>query len=245
MKLTLAETRLLKDSLSIIADLVTEVHLKVGKDKLEIIAMDPANVAMVIFNLLSSAFVNYEVKSERMLALNLNDLKQVMKRVKPKDTLTLSMSEEKLKITLKSNTTREFYLSLIDIEEREQKVPKLDFKAEVNTLSEIFTEAIEDADIVGESVTFLVEPKKLRVLSSSDLSKAVIEIPADKETTIEVSDSVKSKYSIEYLKKMMQAGKIAESVTIKLANEYPLQLNYVLKDKMQLSFILAPRVDND
>ena len=53
MKLTLAETKLLKDTTSIIADLVTEVHFKVTKDGMELIAMDPANVAMVVFKLLS------------------------------------------------------------------------------------------------------------------------------------------------------------------------------------------------
>ena len=54
MKLVLAEPRYFKESIAIISDLVTEAKFKATKDGLELIAMDPANVAMVIFKLLSS-----------------------------------------------------------------------------------------------------------------------------------------------------------------------------------------------
>jgi DNA polymerase III sliding clamp (beta) subunit (PCNA family) len=60
MKLTLAEPKYLKDSISIISELVNEARLKITPDFIEIIAMDPANVAMVVFKLLSSAFVEYD-----------------------------------------------------------------------------------------------------------------------------------------------------------------------------------------
>ena len=49
MKLTLAEPTYLKDSINIISDLVNEARFKIDRDKIEVIAMDPASVAMVIF----------------------------------------------------------------------------------------------------------------------------------------------------------------------------------------------------
>ena len=57
MKLVLADSKLLADSISIISELVNEARIKISKESLEIISMDPANVAMVIFKLLSSSFV--------------------------------------------------------------------------------------------------------------------------------------------------------------------------------------------
>ena len=83
MKLTLSETKLLKDSTTIIADLVTEVHFKVTPTAVELVAMDPANVAMVIFKLLSSAFTEYHVTTPTTISLNLNDLKAVLRRADP------------------------------------------------------------------------------------------------------------------------------------------------------------------
>src|SRR3989344_3191611 len=108
MKLTLADPKILKDSIAIISDLVTEARFKVTKDAVELIAMDPANVAMVIYKLLSSAFVEYDVKEDVSLAINLNDLKQVLRRAKADDTITLEVAANKFKVTLKGGQTRTF-----------------------------------------------------------------------------------------------------------------------------------------
>jgi len=245
MKLTLAETKLLKDSTAIIADIVTEVHFKVTPVGIELVAMDPANVAMVIFKLLSSAFTEYHVTETKIVSVNLNDLKSVFRRVKPQDTMTLELSDNKFKITLKGTSKREFFLPLIDIDDREQKIPTLNFTATVSTGSDQLSDAIDDADIIGESVAFGADKNIFTVSSSSDLSKAIIEISADEQTKIKSADKVHSKYSIEYLKKMAPAGKLVPRVEISFSKDYPLKLEYKLVDKMDLVFILAPRVDND
>lgn len=245
VKLTLAETRLLKDSVAIIADLVTEVRFKITKNGVELTAMDPANVAMVVYRLLSSAFAEYKVDAEMVLAINLNDLKGVLRRVKPADTLTLTTADGKCVITLAGASKREFSLPLIDIDEREQKVPDLKFAATVTTAGDVLTDAIEDADIIGESVAFAISDGAFTVSSASDLSKAVIDIPQDSTTKIHGPAGTRSKYSIEYLKRMTPAGKIASTVEISFSRDYPLRLEYKVLDKMELAFILAPRVEND
>lgn len=244
MKLTLADTKFLKESVNIISELVTEVRFDVRKDAFELVAMDPANVAMVVYRLLSSAFVEYQT-SEESITINLNDLKQVFRRIKPADTLTLEEKESKLLVTLKGTSKREFSLPLIDLEEREQKVPELSFSAEITTQSSVLSDAVEDVDIIGESVALVAEGDQLKISSSNDLSKADIEINADDDTKISASEKTTSKYSIEYLKKMITTSKLCDDVTIKFSNNYPLQLEYTLVDKMSLQFILAPRVDND
>jgi len=247
MKLSLAEPKYLKDSIAIISDLVNEARFKVTPNAIELIAMDPANVAMVVFKLLSSLFVDYNVKESLEIAINLSSFKQILRRAKANDMITLELEENKLKITLKSNTTRTFYLPIIDLEEKQQKVPQLTFPLKVKTTSAIFTEAIEDVDIVAESVSFVVEPNKFSVQAEGDLSKAKIEIPQDDDTTVvsDTTDLVKSKYSIEYLKKMIPGSKLSDAVTIQFNKDYPLMLEYRAIDKVQLTFILAPRVDND
>ena len=70
MKLTLAEPKYLKESISIISELVNEARFKITKDAIELVAMDPANVAMVVFKLLSSIFVEYDVQEDTELAIN-------------------------------------------------------------------------------------------------------------------------------------------------------------------------------
>ncbi len=245
MKLTLSEPKFLKDSISIISDLVTEGTFKITPDAIELIAMDPANVAMVIYKLLSSAFIEYDVKEDVSLSINLNDFKQVLRRAKTNDAVTLEIEENKFKITFKSTSTRTFSLPIIDIEEKQQKVPDLKFKATITTNSSIINEAIEDADIIGESVTFVVENQELNVSAAGDLSKANIKITSDDDTKIICDELAKSKFSIEYLKKMIQGSKLSDKVVLQLSSDYPLKMEYKVLNKVQLSFILAPRVDND
>ena len=248
MRLTLAEPSYLKESISIISDLVNEARFKVNQNAIELVAMDPANVAMVIFKLLSSAFTEYDVKKDTEIAINLSNLKQVLRRASPKDMLTIELdADNSLKIQLKSSTTRTFSLPLIDLEEKEQKVPDLKFPITIKTSSSILNEAIADADVVGESVTFIAEPKKFTLHAEGDLNQAKIEIKEDDYTKIDadVDEKVRAKYSIEYLKKMINGSKLSDDVVIQFNKDYPLKLEYKTVDKVMLSFILAPRVEND
>ena len=78
VKLVLADATYLKDSISVISELVNEARFKLTKDGMEMVAMDPASVAMVIFKLFSSCFTEYDLDKEQELALNLQNLKQVL-----------------------------------------------------------------------------------------------------------------------------------------------------------------------
>jgi len=248
MKLVLSDATYFKDSVTVISELVHEARFKINKDGLELVAMDPANVAMVIFKLLSSCFTEYQVDKDTEIAINLANLKQILKRAKANDVLSLEVtSDNKLKVQLKSGSVRTFSIPIIDIEEREQRIPNLSFPLVVTTRSSILNDAIDDADIVAEAVTLAVDSDRLTVSAEGDLSKANIEIESDDETkiTTEIKAKIKSKYSIEYLKKMLQAGKLSEFVSIYFNQDYPLKLEYKVIDKLSLSFILAPRVEND
>ena len=248
MRLTLAEPKYLTESVSIISDLVNEARFKVNKEAIELVAMDPANVAMVIFKLLSSSFTEYDVKKDVEIYINLSNLKQIMRRVKANDMLTLELDpENKLRVELKGNNLRTFNLPIIEFDEKEQKIPNLKFPVAISLPSSILNEAIEDVDVVGESVTFMAEPKKFTINAEGDLSQAKIEIKEGDNIKIKVdgNETVKAKYSIEYLKKMINGSKIADQVSIYFNKDYPLKLEYKTVDKIMLSFILAPRVENE
>jgi len=247
MRLVLADATLLKDSITIISELVHEARFKVSKDGLELVAMDPANVAMVVYKLLSSAFAEYDLKQETELGINLTSFKQILKRAKANDLVILELEESKLKIQLKGNSVRTFSMPIIDLEEKEQRVPNLNFPISIHTNSKALNDAIDDADIVAESVTFAAEPDLFTVYAEGDLNKASIEIKADDSTKInsETKAKVKAKYSIEYLKKIIQGAKLADEAGIYFNQDYPLKVEYKVIDKVLLSFILAPRVEND
>lgn len=248
MKLVLAEPKYLKESISVISELVNEARLKIKKDAVELVAMDPANVAMVIFKLLSSSFVEYKVDKEESIAINLSNLKQILKRAKHNDMVTIELEQSnRLRIQLNGETIKTFSIPIIELEEKEQRIPELTFSVKVQTNSSLLGEVIEDADTVAESVIFSVDRDKLNVHAGEEMNKAHIEIKSDDSTSIvnDAKGNVRAKYSIEYLKKMMGGSKLSDSVTLQFGKDYPLKLDYKAVDRMMLSFILAPRVEND
>src|SRR3989344_2116991 len=201
MKLTLSDAKYLKEPIMIISELVNEATFRIDKDKIELIAMDPANVSMVIFKLLSSAFVEYDVKEPLEISLNLDNLKQVLKRANANVIIIFELLENKLKIELKSDTKR--------------------------------------------TVSLYSDQDKFSLEALGSLTTAKIELIKDDKTLIESKDKVKSKYSVEYLKKIVKGSKLADRVVLQFSKDYPLKASYKVTDKMLLEFILAPRVAND
>lgn len=245
MKLVLSEPKYLKEPINIISELVNEVRFKVTPDQIEVVAMDPANVAMAVFKLLGSAFVEYDVKEEQTIGVNLNDLKQVFRRIKGPDSLILEVEKGKFKLTLKGTATRRFLLPIIEFDAKDQKVPALEFSSTVTMPSSELANAIEDMDIVGESVVFGVSDSKFAISSSGDLTSAEADFSNTEDIKVVSNAESKSKYSIEYLKKMINGSKLADNAVIKFSNDYPLRMEFFVLNKLQLMFILAPRVDND
>ncbi len=254
MKLTLTDASLLKDAVGIVSELVTEAQFTVTKEALELVALDPATVAMVDFKLLASAFSEYEVEGDENIAINLMNLKQVLRRASSNDSIILETQDNKLEIVIKGTSTRTFHLPLIDFEQEKKSVPEISYAATITTTSNQLSDAIDDADIVAESVALVAEEKTFSVRAEGDLSKVNIDIPQDEDTKIVLEESVdgdaveppiKARYSIEYLKKMVQGGKLADKVTLNFRTDHPLKIEYRLLNKVQLVFILAPRVEND
>ena len=243
MKLVLNDARLLKEPISIISELVNEVKLKFLKDKIELIAMDPANISMVVFHLLASALQQYEASDEEIV-ISLDNLKNILKRAKPNDQLVMELQDNKLKIQLKGESIRNFDLSLLDLSVADQKVPELKFNVKVKTNTALLNEAIEDASVISDALCFAVRDGKFIVDTEGNFSKANIELAS--ETFVESSvQEARAKYAIEYLKKIAKGAKLADNVTLQFDTDYPLRVDYEVKDKLLLAFLLAPRVSNE
>lgn len=249
MKLVLAEPRFMKDPISVISALVNEVKLKINKDGIELIAIDPGTIAMIDFKLLSSSFVEYDVKKEHVIGISLESLNQMLRRAKPSDTLIIELDEEKnkLQLQLKGEAARTFNLPLIEIDSEDRKIRDLDFAAKIELNSFVFDEAIEDMDIISDSVAFIAEPKKFTIQANGTLNEGKVEIEGDEETTIVVDGTapVRAKYSMEYLKKIISGSKLSDRVYVSFSKENPLKIEYKVLDKLQLATILAPRVETD
>jgi len=245
MLIKLEEPKLLSDVVSIISELVVEVKMRIDNNGLSIIAIDPANVALVSFKLPREAFSQFEA-GEEILGLNLDNLKSVLRRAAAGSSLIMQTYENFLKINIVDRVKREFMLALIDIEGEEKAMPSLEFNNKIEISSQDFIDAIEDCIVVADTCNLSVGAEKF-IIEAKGLNSTKAEFSSD-EVKIESSEAggenIKAKYSLEYLQKFIKAGRLTDKIMINFSKDYPLRLDFK-NEGMELSFILAPRVESE
>ena len=246
MKATLSKVDLLRDSFSTIGELIDEGILKADKNGLSLTAPDRAMVAVVQFRMPANVFEEFKADSASM-PINITNFVSIIKRAKPEDKITLELKEGKLEITMKSDSTRKFTLPLLDMQEEElPSIDKLDFKTKVRVKSDVIKSGIDDAEVVSDSVVFETKKDVFIMKASGDTSSAELVLNKGDPALIELQGSEsRARYPLDYLKKMIKAAKLSEETTIMWSKDYPMKLSFKDVDKVEINFILAPRVQEE
>lgn len=241
MKLELKEITPIKNAIDVVADIANEGILEVKKDYIEIVATDPGLVFMSILKIMKSTFYHYEITKDEVLPINLKYFKQILSKLK-NETLTIEKTNDnKLKLEITNTNKKTFLLPLLNVEETNKKVPDLHFKVLVTLKSKDFKNAIEDASITSDTITFIVNDNSFLIESKGDLLSCKTELSNVLINTNE-PNTYKSNYGIAYLLKMIKASKLSPEVSIRFDNDFPLKLEYYIPNVLSLSFLLAPRI---
>lgn len=247
---TISSVNLFTDSISTIAELIDEGLFKITKDEISLSAADRAMVAVVKFSLSAKAFDEYELEKEREIGLNIPGFLSVLKRATAQDKVTFNLADNKLQVDIRGQSRRRFIVPLIELTREE--IPDIqqleqNFTTKVQLNPEILQSGIEDAEIISDSVIFQAEPKKFLMKAEGDVSKAELELESGDSALISLTadGEVKSRYPLDYLKKMLKAARIADSVSLAFGQDYPIKLSFSAGDKASLEFVLAPRVSED
>jgi len=244
-KATISDINLLRDSISTIAEIIDEGIFKIDKKGIGLIAADRAMVAVVDFKILSPAFDNYDVDKEQAIGLNIGNLLSVIKRAGAGDKISLSLKDAKLEIVIENSSKRRFVIPLIDLSQEEvPPIEQLEFTARVEIKPEIIESGIADAEVVADSVLFEASSAKFSMKAEGDISFTQLELEKGNESLVELKSDkeTKARYPLDYLKKMIKAAKIADSVSLEWGQDYPMKLGFKSMNKVSLTMILAPRV---
>ncbi|MBI2034871.1 MAG: proliferating cell nuclear antigen (pcna) [Candidatus Levybacteria bacterium] len=244
----LSDPKLFVSAVSTIGELIDEGIFNLNKDGISFIAADRAMVSVVDFKISSNAFDEYNIDSEQRIGLNVTNLLSVLKRVGADDKMSLNLQDSKIEIKLEGKSKRRFIIPLLDISQNEiPPINQLEFPAKVEVKPHILESGIDDADIISDAVLFETSNDRFVMRAEGDVSKAELELERGNESllNLEASGEVKSRYPIDYLKKMVKAAKIADSATIRFGQDYPMKLEFRAGDKASISFTLAPRVSED
>lgn len=235
----------LKDSIESISTLVDEAKFKITPEGISVRAVDPANVAMVSFDLSKDAFDSFEA-TEGELGIDLTKLNGVMEMADKNDSIELELDENAHKLVLKMRGLA-YTMSLLDPSSirKEPKVPALELPARIVIRGEDVKRAVKAAEKVSDYMSMGVKGDVFFMEAEGDTDKVLVEMAKDQLIDIKPSE-VKSLFSLDYLSDMSKIVGKAGEVTIDLGKDYPLKIRLkIAEGHGEVSYMLAPRVESE
>jgi proliferating cell nuclear antigen len=242
----LGEVSLFRDSMGAISDIIDEAEMQIKAGGLKLVAADRAVVVVIDFFMSKDAFRQYDYTEDAKVGLNLTNLMHILKRARPEETMHMKLEGNKFHIIFRGSSTRSFVLPLIDVSREEiPPIDKLVFPASIKINSDLLNSGVEDAELIGDSIILTARKDSFVMRSESDTSLAQMDMTSGTSglKIIEIGEPVRSRFSTDYLKKIMKARKLTENVSLSMSTDYPLKVDFDVPGKMQMSFILAPRVE--
>jgi proliferating cell nuclear antigen len=245
MKVTIAEPEVLITTVATAAEIIDEGIFKFGKDGISLTAADRAMVAVIDLLISKGAFEEYEVEEEKEVGLNMTNFLSLLKRARGSDKVSLELVENRLILTIFNGTKRRFTVPLLQLTREEiPPIDQLEFKATVILKPEVLEDAIKDASVITDAVTFQATKEYFKISAEGDVSQAELELRQGDEglVDLQVQENSKAKYPLDYLEKILKAAKISDEVTIKFAQDYPMRIDFKYEGKARISMVVAPRV---
>ncbi|MFB6181001.1 MAG: proliferating cell nuclear antigen (pcna) [Candidatus Nanohalobium sp.] len=248
-KAELEDVGLLKDSMKTISDLISEGLFQLQEDGIKLVAADPAMVGLVDFKIEEDVFESFELDKETKVGLNLENLYSILRRANSSDTITLELKEDdsKFYIKMENSSTRNFSLPILNLSEDDiPSTDQLDFTFEAELETDVLEGAIKDAMVVSDAVTVSADGDQLEIEAEGDQSNVDFTITDGSEGVLEMEGSeAKSMFSLDYLSKMIGAKKLSDTVTVKLGQDFPMRMEFIIPEEVDLSFVLAPRIEEE
>lgn len=235
----------LKDSIESISTLVDEARFRITPQGLSVKAVDPANVAMVSFELSKDAFDSFEA-TEGELGIDLTKLTGVMEMADKSDTIELELDEASHKIIVRMRGLA-YTMALLDPSSirKEPKVPNLDLPAHIIIRGEDIKRAVKAAEKVSDYMSMGVRGDVFFMEAEGDTDKVLVELGKDQLIDLQASDA-KSLFSLDYLADMSKILGKSNEVTIDVGKDFPLKIKIkIAEGHGEVSYMLAPRVESE
>jgi proliferating cell nuclear antigen len=235
-----------KDAIEAVSTLVDEAKFRIGKDGITARAVDPANVAMVAFDLNAKAFDPYEA-TEGEIGIDLTRFMDILGMASRDERLELSLNEETRKLEIRTGGLA-YTLSLLDPSSirKEPKVPNLELPAKIVLNGAELRRAVKAAEKVSDHMALGVAGKTFYVEAEGDLDKVRLEIPESSLVSLKSTSNVRSLFSLDYLNDIVKTMGKAEQVSIDLGTDYPVKFTFTIAGgNGTVMYLLAPRIESE
>jgi len=250
---------LLKKLIDAIKEFVTEANFDCNSTSISLQAMDSSHVSLVNLMLRAEGFEHYRCDRSISLGINIASLAKVLRCASMDDIITLKASDQGDCITLmfeNENQDRisDFELKLMDIDGEHLGIPEQEYKCSVTMPAAEFKKICNDLSAIGDTVQLAATKDGLTFSVTGDLgtgnvicrqSNSIDDKKEGEATTIELDEEVSLTFALRYLNFFTKASTLSQSVTLKLTDNAPLMVEFLIDDLGYLRYYLAPKIEND
>lgn len=229
-----------------LAKVSDEGYFVISKDGLKAWLMSPDKVSMAIVDVPLHSFEEYVVEEPLGVTVKIDELSRVVRRASANDSLAIELDSESesLIITLtdkKTGISRTFGLPLVSMTAEEPRELRLEPTTTLTMDSEDLKTLLQDAKIIGDTITFESKKDTIKVKVSGEAKEYVWELkPGDPLLSLEVKEPSTASYSRSSLEVAIQPAAIAESVKLEYSTNYPLQISFDLPGGEKMIIYVAP-----
>lgn len=245
MRLSFFDARAWRYVVSAISKVIEEGVFVIDEGGLKLRAMDPSHVVMVDMLFPPESFEEFSVKGRVEVGVNFDDLGKVLRRAAKDDKLVLEASEGKCSIVFEGKSVRRFVLPSLSLTAEELPEPRLEFKAKVRMLSDVFRDMVKDLEPIGDVVELVISERGLSAIAKSDVGEAEVTLSMESGSLLDLSveEEARASYSLDYFSDMIAASQAADVVNLQLSSNMPVKVEYELPQGGRLAFYVAPRIE--
>jgi proliferating cell nuclear antigen len=236
---------LLKDAIASLAVIVDEVRFRMKPEGISVKAVDPANVAMVTFELGSSAFDEYSA-DECEIGIDLNKITDLMGITDKGDTVRIELEDENHKLLIDVGGLS-YTLSLLDPStiRAEPRVPQLDLPAKVVMNGNDLRHAVKAAEKISDHMLMGVSGDTFYMEAKGDTDQVRLEMGRDQLIDLK-SGEASSLFSLDYLINIAKPTNKVNEVSLSLGRDFPVIIDFEIANGAgRISYLLAPRIESD
>lgn len=257
MEVVFESCKFLFDLLTVVQGVIEEINLEFTENGLEFQAIDSSHVSLVGLNLPSDSFISYVVQKRVNVGINLSSFLLILKTAEVDDVVKFKKQESDDTLTImfsKSFKTNDecstYQLKLIEIDQEMLNIPDYEEFCEIRMPSKKFLKYCKDFQTFSDTVNITItngEVVQASLDCDGEKAKGNKQL-YHKADEIEIRTSVdkfKASFSLRHLCQFAKSSLVSPVVVIKMKDESPIMLIYVLANKGHLTFFLAPKSENN
>lgn len=246
------KAKVLEAILAAIAIIIEEATFTISAGNVNLKALDPGRVVMVVFNYPKEAFDEFGVDREGLLAFDVTQALKILRRTGKDDVAELVMISNSARLILKvhdKHAERLFDLPILEPSEEEIPEPKLSHEAKIKLTTPALQSAVEDAVLVSDHARLITQPEIFELKAAGDMLQGNIKFVKGVSPDLlelekqDMSKPTSAVFSLTWLKELVKGmAAVADIAVINYSTDMPIQID-AQNIKGSMSFYQAPRIE--